>query len=126
MTHSSAYGNWPSPWPVEVDEEVDAVRRPIYDSFRCGQRYVQAMWCRVAEAKGALDARGTYIDLDPVIDFLMFVQEQLFEQGLRVGGDAQNAVYVAWREREPIWRQQRRSLARVIAGAHDPEVAHVL
>lgn len=125
MTHSNAFASWPRPWPVEVDQEVAAAREPIYDSFRCGQRYVQQMWARVAEAKGALAYHGTAIDLDPVIEFLIFVQEKLFDHGLVVAGETQEAVYAAWREREPILRQQARSLVGAAAGAHDPEVAHV-
>lgn len=126
MSHSNAFANWPRPWPVEVDQEVEAVRRPIYDSFRCGQQYVQEMWTRIAEAKGALDYHHTDIDLEPVIDFLQFLQAKLFDHGLVVAGEAQSAVYNAWHEREPILRQQRRSLVGAAAGAHDPEVAHVL
>lgn len=112
-------------WPEEVDQEVDAARRPIWDSFRCARRYVQSMWARVAEAKGALDYHGTDIDLDPVIELLMFLETSVMEHGLVVAGAAQEAVYAAWWEREPLYRQRRRSLAGVLHGAFDPEVAHV-
>lgn len=122
MSDSNALRDWP---PPELNEQVRAIREPIYDSFRVGQQYVQEMWIRVAEAKGALAYHRTDIDLDPVIDFLQFVQEQIFDQGLRVAGEAQQAVYAAWDERQPIVRQQRRSLVGLALVAHDPGVAHV-
>lgn len=121
MTHSNALRLW----PVEVDEQIRAAREPIYDSFQCGHRYVQEMWSKVAEAQGALNYYNAAIDLGPVIDFLQFVQEEVFKRGLEVAGLAQQAVYDAWREREPIVRQQRRSLIGLAAATHDPEVAHV-
>lgn len=120
--NSNAY----SYWSEEVDqEEVDAARRPIWDSFRCASSYVQSMWERVAQAKGALDYHGTDIDLDPVIELMIFLQHSVLDHGIVVAGAAQEAVYEAWWEREPLYRQRRRSLASVLYGAFDPGVAHV-
>lgn len=121
MSHSSASRLW----PVEVDEEVAAVAAPIWESFSGAGKYVQEMWCRVAEAQGALNYHGTDIDLHPVIDLLQFVQNAIFNQGLVVRGAAQKAVYDAWWEGEDLRRERRRSIAGMALVAHDPEVAHV-
>lgn len=121
MSHSNAF----RPWPVEVDDDVAVVRQAVWDSFRCGTDYVRKMWCEVATAQGALNYHKSGIDLEPVIEFLQFVQEKLFDQGLEVAGAAQQGVYDAWYEREPIVRQQRRSLGGLALATHDPELAHV-
>jgi hypothetical protein len=121
MTDSNAFRLW----PAEVDEEVRAVRAAVYEGFDDAPKYVQSMWCRVAEAQGALNYHGTNIDLGPVIELLQFLQFRLADQGLEIAGAAQEAVYAAWWKREPLHRQRQRSISGTLHGAVDPEVAHV-